>query len=212
MGPLVQVIDANERDDHVDISVQFSCSARYISNTPISHGSSTTITLRLGPDCGTLLNVFPPEVPLVGGGGQLVTGARVDSVVPGEVTLQITWTRELDFVMAPTASGLGLRIRLLGTGRHKGSVIASDTNAPSVYAVNLDSELKAFERSEDEAAAAALHIQAYVSEIDIEGQHWYRLRAGPFATRVEADQVLEIALPRYPRAWVAANDEETELP
>jgi tetratricopeptide (TPR) repeat protein len=212
MGPLVQVIDANERDDHVDISVQFSCSARYISNTPISHGSSTTITLRLGPDCGSLLNVFPPEVPLVGGGGQLVTGARVDSVVPGEVTLEITWARELDFVMAPTASGLGLRMRLLGTNRRKGAVITSDVNAPSAYAVNLESALKPFERSEVEAAAAALQTQAYVSETDIEGQHWYRLRVGPFATQAEADRVLQIALANYPRAWVAVNDEQTELP
>jgi hypothetical protein len=211
MGPLVQVIDVSERDDHADISVQFACSARYISNTPISRGTSTTITLRLGPDCGNLLNVLPPELPLVGGGGELVTGARVDSVVPGEVTLQLTWTRELDFVMAPTASGLGLRIRLLGTNQHKGSVLASDVGAPGSYAVNLDSELKMFDRSAVEAAATGLQTQAYVSETDIEGQHWYRLRAGPFATRAEADRVLQIALPNYPRAWVAVNDEQTDL-
>jgi tetratricopeptide (TPR) repeat protein len=211
VGPLVQVIDVNERDDHADISVQFSCSVRYISNTPVSHGSGTTITLRLGPDCGNLFNVFPPELPLVGGGGQLVTGARVDSVVPGEVTLQLTWARELDFVMAPTASGLGFRVRLLGTSQRKGSVLTSEVNAPTLYAVNLESELKTFDRAAVEAAAAELRTQAYVSEIDIEGQHWYRLRVGPFATRAEADRVLQIALAHYPRAWVAVNDEETDL-
>jgi hypothetical protein len=211
LGPLVQVIDASERDDHTDISVQFACSARYISNTPISRGTGTTITLRLGPDCGNLLNIVPPELPLVGGGGQLVTGARVDSVVPGEVTLELTWARELDFVMAPTASGLGLRIRLLGTNQHKGSVLASDVSAPAFYAVNLESELKMFDRSVVEAAATGLQTQAYVSETDVEGQHWYRLRVGPFATRAEADRVLQIALPNYPRAWVAVNDEQTDL-
>src|SRR6202035_1358742 len=52
LGPLVQFIDTDEREDHADISVQFSCSVRYISNTPMNHGSSTLITLRLGPDCG----------------------------------------------------------------------------------------------------------------------------------------------------------------
>ena len=61
IGPLVQVIDTDERDDHADISVQFSCSVRYIANTPISHGNHTAITLRLGPDCGNLLNAFLPE-------------------------------------------------------------------------------------------------------------------------------------------------------
>ena len=211
LGPLVQVIDTDERDDHADISIQFSCSVRYIANTPANRGTSTTITLRLGPDCASLLNVFPPEMPLVGGGGQLVTGARVDSVVPGEVTLQLTWARELDFVMAPTASGLGLRVRLLGTSKRKSNVLLAEPDAVTGYAVNLDSELKMFDRATIEAAAAALRTQAYVSETDIEGQHWYRLRVGPFTTRTEADRVLQIALANYPRAWVAVNDEQTDL-
>lgn len=208
-GPLVQAIDADEREDHVDIAIQFSCSVRYISNIPVSRGTTTTITLRLGADCNG--GQFPPESPLVGGGGQLVTGARVESIVPGEVTLQLSWSRELDFVMAPTASGLGLRVRLLGTGQHKAGVLLSEGEAPGGYAVNLESELKMFDRTAIEAAAAALQTQAYVSETDTEGQHWYRLRVGPFATRAEADRVLQIALTTYPRAWVAVNDEQTDL-
>jgi tetratricopeptide (TPR) repeat protein len=212
MGPLVQVIDTDERDDHVDISVQFSCSVRYIGNTPINHGSSTTITLRLGPDCGSLGNAFAPELPLVGGGGQLVTGARVESFVPGEVTLELRWIRELDFVMAPTATGLGLRVRVIGTGhQRKASVLLSETEAPQGYAVNLESSSEQFSQNAVEAAAAALKTQAYVSETDIEETHWYRLRAGPFTTRTEAERVLQIAQSAYPRAWLAVNDEQSDL-
>jgi tetratricopeptide (TPR) repeat protein len=212
MGPLVQVIDTDERDDHVDISVQFSCSVRYMGNTPINHGSSTTITLRLGPDCGSLVNAFPPELPLVGGGGQLVTGARVESFVPGEVTLELRWNRDLDFVMAPTATGLGLRVRLIGTGhQRKASVLLSEAEAPQGYAVNLESSAEQFDQKTVEAAAAALKTQAYVSETDIEETHWYRLRAGPFTTRTEALRVLQIAQATYPRAWLAVNDEQSDL-
>ena len=82
---------------------------------------------------------LPPELPLVGGGGQLVTGARVDSIVPGEITSELTWSRPLDFVMAPTASGLGLRVRLLNTNKRKGHVLVSEAEAPRGYSVNLDS-------------------------------------------------------------------------
>ena len=88
-GPLVQFIDTHESEVHADISIEFTCSARYVTNLPASHGTSTTITLRLGPDCGTQLGLVPPELPLVGGGGQLVTGARLDSVVPGEYKLAV---------------------------------------------------------------------------------------------------------------------------
>jgi tetratricopeptide (TPR) repeat protein len=211
MGQLVQVIDTDERDDHADITVQFSCTARYITNMPLNHGNSVRITLRLGPDCGSLLGAFPPEMPLVGGGGRLVTDARVESTVPGEVVLELTWARELDFVMAPTTAGTGLRIRLLGTRHRKAEVYLSAPEAPQGYAVNLESSPQNFERAAVEAAAARLQTQAYVSETDIEDEHWYRLRAGPFSTRAEAQRVLEIAQSSYPRAWLAVNDETTDL-
>ncbi|HEX9139623.1 MAG TPA: SPOR domain-containing protein, partial [Steroidobacteraceae bacterium] len=212
-GPLVQLIDADEREDHTNVSIVFACTVHYISNTPIDHGTGTTFTLRLGPDCGSLLNVVPPELPLVAGGGQLVTGARVDSVVPGEVTLELSWSRELDFVMAPSASGQGLRLRLLGTSRRKasgGGYITTD-EAPEGYSVNLASSYEPFDAAAVQAAAAALKTQAYVSETDIEDKHWYRLRVGPFTTRKEAERVLQIAQSSYPKAWLAINDEATDL-
>jgi tetratricopeptide (TPR) repeat protein len=210
-GPLVQVIDTDEREDHADISVQLSCSVRFVGNTPIDHGSGVSIRLRLGPDCGSLLNAFPPELPSVGGGGQLVTGARVESVVPGEVILELSWSKDLNFVMAPAATGLGLRVRLLGTTRRKGSGFVSEPEAPTGYSINLDSSQTRFEHDAIEAAAGKLQAQAYVSETDIEDQHWYRLRIGPFSTRKEAERVLQIAQGTYPRAWLAVNDEQSDL-
>jgi hypothetical protein len=210
-GPIVQLIDTQDQGDHTEITVTFACSARYMANTPVSHGTGTTITLALGPDCGTQFGTLPPELPLVGGGGSLVTGARVDSLIPGQITLELTWSKPLDFVMAPTASGLGLRVRLLNTNKKKGNVLVSETEPAAGYAVNLDSSLTPYPHETVEAVAASLQTQAYVSETDIENEHWYRLRVGPFTTRAEADRVLKIAQGKYPRAWVAVNDELTDL-
>jgi tetratricopeptide (TPR) repeat protein len=210
-GPIVQFIDTQELEDHAEIAIQFACSVSYVSNLPVSHGSSTKIKLRLGPDCGTQLGPRPPELPLIGGGGHLVTGARVDSMLPGEITLELTWSRPLDFVMAPTAAGLGLRVRLLNTNRRKGSVLVSEAEAPAGYSVNLDSSQTPFSHETVEAAAAALQTQAYVSETDVEDEHWYRLRVGPFTTRKEAERVLGIAVAAYPRAWLSVNEELADV-
>ncbi len=210
INQLVQVIDVDDREDHADISVQFACTVNYLGNTPQSRGTSTTISLRLGPDCGSLLNSVPPELPLIGGGGQLVTGARVDSLLPGQASLELTWSRELSFVMAPTANGQGLRIRLLGTGKRATGYV-TEVDAPEGYAVNLDSSLDRFDPAAIQAAATALSTQVYVSETDVEDKHWFRLRAGPFKTRAEAERVLRIAQPNYPRAWLAINDETSQL-
>jgi tetratricopeptide (TPR) repeat protein len=211
IGRLVELIDTDEHEDHFDILIQFSCSVRYIANTPNNHGSSTSITLQLGPDCGSLLGDFPPELPLVGGGGSLVTGAHVDSIVPGQAVLELTWSKDLSFVMAPTVSGRGLHVRLLGTSRKKATIHLGEVEAPEGYAVNLDSSSTNFSIAAVQAAAANLKTQAYISETDIEDTHWYRLRVGPFTTRQEAERVLQIAQATYPRAWLAVNDEQIDL-
>jgi hypothetical protein len=208
---LIQAIDTEEKEDHADITVQFACTVHYITNLPLNHGSRTRITLRLGPDCGPARGGFPPEIPIVGGGGRLVTNAELESTVPGEVVLELTWSRDFDFVMAPSDNGLGLRVRLIGTGRRKGSVYVSEPQAPEGYAVNLESAPTSFDHDVVQMAASRLDTQVYVSETDIEDEHWYRLRAGPFASRQEAERVLKIALPNYPRAWLALRDEPSDL-
>jgi tetratricopeptide (TPR) repeat protein len=127
------------------------------------------------------------------------------------MTLELTWSRPLDFVMAPTASGIGLRVRLLNTNRRRGSAFIAENSQPATYAVNLDSSQVIFAREAVEAAAATLQAQAYVSETDVDDAHWYRLRVGPFTSRGEAERVLKIAQAQYPRAWLAIDDEKTDL-
>ena len=211
MGQLVQLIDTDERDDHADITVQFSCSARYIANMPVNHGRSVRITLRLGPDCGSLLGAFPPEMPLVGGGGRLITDARVDRPFPARSSSSSLGTGA-GFRDGTDHERTGLRLRLIGTGHSKApAVYLSEPEASQGYAINLESSPQRFDRPAVEAAAARLKTQAYVSETNIEDEHWYRLRAGPFSTRAEAQRVLQIAQTAYPRAWLAVNDETTDL-
>jgi tetratricopeptide (TPR) repeat protein len=209
---LLQYVEAQAGDGHTDVSAQFACTVIYLGNTPLNHGSSTLIRLRLGADCTGFLGALTPELPLVGGSGELVTGARLESVVPGEVMLELRFARELDFVIAPSSDGRGLRLRLLsGTrGKQSGGYVA-EVEAPEGYAINLSSSQQKIDPQAVQAAASALGAPAYVSETDVEGEHWYRLRVGPFSTRREAQRVLQAALGQYPRAWLAINDESADL-
>ena len=210
-GPLIQLIDADERDDHTNILIQFACTVRYLNNMPANHGTDTRITLRLGPDCGALLNNVAPEFPQIGGGGELVRQARLESTVPGEVVLELGWSREMDFVMAPTTNGTGLRVRLFTVEHRRASGAVLEAQNIEGYVVNLESSQQKFAREAIVGAAQAFKTQAFESEIDVDNEHWYRLRLGPFSTRAEAERVLNAALGDYPRAWVAVNDEQGEL-
>jgi tetratricopeptide (TPR) repeat protein len=207
-GPLLQLIDADERDQHTNVAVEFSCSVRYVAHNPASHGSATTIRLRVGPDCAVGA-AGVPEIPTVGGSSALNISARLEAAGLGDVQLTLGWGKELDFVLAPTSDGRGIRLRLLRAGRGTAGKVAvgETTEAPEGYAVNLVSSRERIDVEAVQAAATALKASAYVSELDIEGTHWYRLRVGPFTSRREAERVLRVAVQQYPRAWVGINDE-----
>jgi tetratricopeptide (TPR) repeat protein len=209
---LLQFIDAQEGEGHTDISAQFGCTVSYLGNAPRNHGNLTVVTLRLGPDCGPPLMTITPELPLIGGtGSHLVSAVRLESSMPGEVTLELRFNKEQDFVLAPTTDGRGLRIRLLTADRKQAGGYVMDVTAAEGYAVNLQSSQQGIDASAVSAASAALGAPSYVSETDVEGEHWYRLRVGPFTTRAEAQRVLDAALTNYPRAWIAINDETADL-
>ena len=207
-GPLVQLIDADERDEHTNVAVEFSCSVRYVAHNPASHGSATTIRLRLGPDCAAGA-AGVPEIPTVGGSSALNITARLEDAGLGDVQLTLSWGKAIDFVLAPTSDGRGIRLRLLRAGRGAvGKVEVGETSeAPEGYAVNLLSSREQIDATAVQAAATTLKASAYVSELDIDGTHWYRLRVGPFTSRKEAERVLRVATQQYPRAWVGINDE-----
>ena len=47
----------------------------------------------------------------------------------------------------------------------------------------------------------------FVSEAMVDGENWYRLRVGSDRARAEAERLLNLALPDYPRAWLAIGDD-----
>ncbi len=78
----------------------------------------------------------------------------------------------------------------------------------STYAVNLDSSKEPYSQEALAGAAAATGVRAYVSEVVVDEQRWYRLRAGPFVTEADAKRVLTKARMNYPKSWIAIADDE----
>src|SRR5882672_7973353 len=61
---LVDAVDANERADHIDISIIFGCSLRYLSHAPASEGDSVRLRFTALPDCGNLAGALSSLPPL----------------------------------------------------------------------------------------------------------------------------------------------------
>jgi tetratricopeptide (TPR) repeat protein len=132
----------------------------------------------------------------------------MESIAPGQLTLTIRFAKSEQFVIAQGADPHGLRLRLINHKQQKARVLVGGQPAElALFAINLDSEPKAFPQADVDLAHQRLKTPIYVSDVTVNGEKWYRLRAGPIQDRKEADQVLNLALKDYPRAWLAIGDD-----
>ena len=206
---LVDVIDIDEHDNQVDITLQFSCSLHYSGHTPASEGTEIRLRLRPDRDCGVASAAQAEgEIPPISGPQGIVASARLDSALGGEVTLTLTFARPESFVLAQGASPTGMRVRLIRARADKPRILVTDRgDTASNFAVNLESQREPFAPEDVQRAGERLQTKTFVSTIEAGGEKWYRLRAGPFDQRSVAESVLRAAQKNYPRAWLAVGDD-----
>jgi hypothetical protein len=210
-GPvrLLDVIEVSERDDQVDLTLVFNCSMRFVTSLPASEGREVHIQLAPLADCGlSPLAQLAAESPPLSGGANIVTAARVESLAPGQVTVTLDFKTSERFVLAQGVDPRGLRMRLVDRAGRRGTVrVGEPSDAVSNFAINLDSQPRPFAPADLQRAHERLKAPAFVSEALVEGEKWYRLRVGPIERRAEAERLLNLALPDYPRAWLAIGDD-----
>jgi tetratricopeptide (TPR) repeat protein len=205
----VDVVELTDHDDQADITVLFNCSVRYITQQPAAEGSELRIQLQPLPNC----NVDPGaqiagELPPISGGANIINSVRVDSDVPGQLTLVFAWKKNERFVLVQGVDTRSMRIRLVDRARGRGKImIGESADTVTSYAVNLESQPKAIDPAALTLAGQRLKSPVFVSQVVVDGQTWFRLRAGPFEKRADAERLLNAALADYPRAWLAIGDD-----
>lgn len=209
----VDIIELTDHDDQADIAIQFNCSLRYVTHLPQSEGTELRLELRPLPDCGVNPSAqIAGELPPISGGDKIISAARVESDIPGQITLLLSFRKSERFVIAQGADLRGTRVRLIDRARGRGKVILSEPmDAVSNFAINLESQLRPFDGAAVELASQRLKMPAYVSEATVEEQKWYRLRVGPIERRSDANRALNQALAYYPRAWLAIGDDASTI-
>lgn len=208
-GPLLDAVDSSDGERHVNVFIQLRCSAQYVGNTPRDRGTYVGVRLRLGLDCGSADNVRMSERAASGGGSAIVRAVRLEQTLPGEIELTIEWSGVHNFVVTPTTDSRGVRLRILDvySGPRAAVTVTPVDEATSGYAINLISANAPISPATIEAATATLKTPLHVSTIELAGETWYRLRAGPISARVDAQRLLDVAREHFPRAWLGVADE-----
>jgi tetratricopeptide (TPR) repeat protein len=208
-GRLVDSVDFSTRPGHVDISLVFGCSLRYLSHLPAANGDTLRIRLMPLPDCGTISgSMFGQTPPL--DPSQMVSSMDIDQLAGNELILTIHFAHEEKFVLAPSTDGQGLRIRLLRPESRGATVrIGDEAGPPAAYAVNLESSREPVSDEAVRHAAQVAGVPAYVAEFQLGDEKWYRLRIGPFKGETDARKALRAIRGEYPKAWLAIGDDST---
>ena len=205
---LVEEIGVTRQGSNFTVTVMFGCTVRYVSHMPADAGDVLHVRVIPGADCGSPATgwVIPPPVDDRG----VIRRVTANRSLGNDVDLAIQWTSTEQYMLVPAFRGRGLRILLIRPDTPRGRVTVSEVPDAGVrYAVNLDASKEPFDAAAIAAASAATGFAAYVSETDVDGEHWYRLRAGPFLTQQDARDVLNAARRSYPKAWVAVADDST---
>ena len=133
---LVDVIQVDERDNQADVTMVFSCSMRFVTNVPANEGREVRIQFVPLPDCRVSpFGQIPAEIPPLSGGANIVTGARVESLGPGQITLTLTFAKNERFVIAQGVDPRGLRLRLLNRARGKVRVMGGQDETASNFEI-----------------------------------------------------------------------------
>ena len=208
-GRIVDLVEIIDHDDQADIVVQFNCSVRYITHQPAAEGKELRIQMLPQGDCGvSLATQTVGEIPPLSGGANIINNVRVDSDVPGQITLAFSFRKQERFVIAQSADLRGMRLRLIDRARGRGKVMVNEPSGPTnSYAVNLESQPANYNPEALQLARDRLKVPVFVSQAVVDGVTWFRLRAGPFDKRADADRILNQALADYPRAWLAIGDD-----
>ena len=206
----IDEVDVTVHSGYTDVNLLFACRLRYLSHLPSSEGD--TLRIRTVPQTECALSgdgLNPPTVPTFARG--LLAGIDLDRPISTEVDIVVRWRRSERFLVMPTGDGRGLHIRVLRATESSGRVLVGGElgTMTASYAINLESSLEPYANEAVAAASKSTGLNVYVSETQIDDQHWYRLRAGPFATETDAKRTLAVLRATYPKAWLAIGDDAT---
>ena len=210
VGRLLLSSSVTERDDHIDLTLEFSCTLRYQTHSPAAEGGEVRVTLQPGTDCGMLPQTpFPTERQLPADDVGLVRSIELSPGLTGGAELTLQWNRVEKYVLAPTAGMRGLRVRVIRQKKTGVQVLVDDDpGAFGSYAVNLRSSIEPIPTAEVARARTLLNVPVYISDAEVNGQTWHRLRAGPFFSQGIAERVLREAQKSYSGVWMGIEDEE----
>ena len=203
-----------------EISMQLRCNAQYVSHDP----SSKSDVLRIRLELTTVCAGAPPAVALsreqhrpMAAETAMLDSIEYDGQSPGGEYLRLNFLEAVRFDIVQDDRTNWITVRVFPEQLAKPvAAVAEPAPAPAPsrmvrrqdppppkYVINLESWERPPTTADMPVVAATNNKTVFVSEAEFDGQTWYRIRVGYFATADEATRELSAYRQAYPGAWIA---------
>lgn len=202
-------------DVYTEITIHFACNVTYLGHLPRAQGDALTIDL----ESTTICHGAPPSLadsreihrPLAADDVGLLH-VEYDGERFGQKQLRLSFAHEVSFLISPRDMSETVVIRVLHSADDpvpetspsgaKGRQVQRVKAAPARFVINLESSLRYPATADIPVMTLAANQKLFITEAEIGGKTWYRIRVGYFASAEAASRVLRDIRAEYPKAWI----------
>ena len=204
---------------YAEVTIDFRCKVHYVDHDPVS--KSDLLRIRIDPT--TICTGAPPTVALTKEQLRPVAAddAWLDSIEyfgesPGNEHLILTFNEDVRFDVRSSSTSDSIVVRIFGPAiestpppvattpeRPEGShLVQPDADSLPRFVVNLQSSTRRPATADLPTLQLPPGTSLLIGEAQIDGQTWYRMQVGYFASAEEAARALRQYRADYASAWI----------
>lgn len=202
-------------DVYAEVEIRFNCDVVYAGHDP--SGKSDSIRIHLEPT--SICRGVPPSMaesqemhrPLAADDAKLLH-IEYDGKMPGTKFLRLSFANEVNVLVSGGNNSDVIVVRVLHNptddprGTSSTSTVSRRVQGPAAdtaqFVINLESSLRYPAAGDIPVMTLENDQKLFISEAEIDGQTWYRMRIGYFDSAEAASRVLRQLRGQYPTAWI----------
>ena len=204
---------------YAEVGIRFRCGVQYLGHDPSAASDVVRIRLEATTVCTgaapSIANVKEQLRPLSADEAG-IESIEYDGESPGNQILRINFTDRVRFDVRPGPETNALQVRVFlqsaadsdssAESRPAARLQRQPVVAGAEYVINLESWQRPPVTADMPKIALPKDKRVFVSEAEIDGTTWYRVRVGNYGSAEEAARALADLRAQYPGAWIDRAD------
>jgi tetratricopeptide (TPR) repeat protein len=207
--------EVSRGDVYAEVTIRFNCDVVYAGHDP----AGKTDAIRIHLEATSICRGVPPSMantqemhrPRAADDADLVH-IEYDGRLPGTKYLHLGFAEDVNVLVSGGRNNDVIVVRVLrdrsgdagaaSTAAAPGRQVQSPGVEPARFVINLESSRRYPATADIPVMTLEENQKLFISEAQLDGQTWYRMRVGYFSSAEEASKVLRQLRDQYPTAWI----------